>query len=218
MPTILASDIIGKAAILLQDTTNVRWPQAELLGWLNDGQREIVVARPDQTAKYATISMVAGTRQSLPTDGSELLRVTRNMGTSGTVPGTAVRKVPHDLLDSQLPGWHSSAPAATIKHYTYEPRAPRSFYVYPPSDGTSQLEILYACPPTAIATVGGLITIDDIYANALLDYVAFRAYSKDLEEAGNSERAALHRKMFVEGLQAKSASDGAVMPKDQVHG
>lgn len=218
MPTLQAQDILNKASVLLQDTTNVRWPQAELLGWLNDALREIAIARPDQSSKYGNVSLVAGTRQTLPADAIELMRVVRNTGVGGTTPGLAIRKVPQELLDSQIPNWHATAPAATIKHFTYDARDPHHFYVYPPADGTTEVEVLYNAAPAKLNAYTDTIVIDDIFANSALDYVMFRAYSKDLEEAGNTQRAEMHYKMFTERLQAKSAADEAVQPKDQVRG
>lgn len=76
MPTILASSIITKAATLLQDPTNVRWPADELLGWLNDGQREIVLQKPDAYSINEAVKLAAGTKQALPAAGIRLLAVT----------------------------------------------------------------------------------------------------------------------------------------------
>lgn len=83
MGTILASAIINKAANQLTDSTNVRWTRVELLGWLNDGQRQIVLMTPASTNKVQTVQLVAGTRQSIPTDGWTLLEVIRSMGQIG---------------------------------------------------------------------------------------------------------------------------------------
>lgn len=212
MPTIVASEILGKAAILLQDADNTRWPLTELLAWLNDGVREIASARPDQSSKYVNIALVPGTRQALPDDAIELLRVVRNTGASGAVPGKAIRIVAMDLLDLQLPDWHSGAPHATVKSYCYDPRNPRAFYVFPPADGTSKVEVLYTAPPARIATVADVIPIDDMFTNVLLDYVMFRAYSKDAEN-GSMDLAEAHRKAFSDSLAAKSEGDQTAAPK-----
>lgn len=218
MPTILASAIINKAEVILQDTTNVRWPETELLGWLNDGQREIALLKPDVSNKTGPAPLVAGTRQALPSDGVTLIKVTRNMGTNGTTAGEAIRKVPQDLMDSQTPGWHTTTATNVVKHYMYDSRAPRVYYVWPPSLGTTQVELVYGAPPADVATVSSVITVDDIYANALIDYVLFRAYSKDLELAGNAERAGAAKAMFQQSLGAKAQADAAALSKDNIDG
>ena len=57
--TILASDIIVRAGDVLFDTTQVRWPETELLRWLNDAQREIVLQRPDAKSANQAVKLVA---------------------------------------------------------------------------------------------------------------------------------------------------------------
>jgi hypothetical protein len=210
MPTVLASSVIGKVQTIIQDTTGVRWPQSELLGWLNDGQREIAMLRPDACTKITSLALVAGTKQSIPdADGVMLIEVFRNMGADGSTPGNAVRKVPRQILDAQVPNWHASTSTAVVQHYTMETRAPKTFYVYPPSLGTTKVEILYAAVPADLSADTDVLTIDDIYSNSLIDYLLYRAYSKDAEYAGNADRAMLSRKAFENTLGLKSQADAA---------
>lgn len=56
------------------------------------------------------------------------------------------------------------------------------------------------------------IKLDDIYANAILDYVLYRAYSKDAEYAANASRAALHYQAFTAALGAKTQVDAGNDP------
>lgn len=46
-----AKTIIDKASVILSDITATRWTTAELLGWLNDGQRELVTLAPQVNVK-----------------------------------------------------------------------------------------------------------------------------------------------------------------------
>jgi hypothetical protein len=197
MSTIIASAIIGKAQILSQDTTAIRWSLPEWLGWLNDGQREICIFRPMAYTKIANVTFVAGTKQAIPADGIEFLEFIRNMGVSGSTPGNAARKVPRRLLDSSIPGWHAIAGTAVVQHYVFDPLSPKTFYVYPPSLGTSQAEILYSANPVDVASQATAISIDDIYAGPLLDYILFRAFS--------------NRKQFESTLGIKSTTDAGVV-------
>lgn len=209
MPTITAATLISRAQTIIQDVAGVRWPSSELLGWLNDGQREIVALNHSANSKTANLTCAAGTKQTIPTDGITLMDVVRNMGTSGTVPGTAVRMVSRTILDAQLPDWHSSTSSTVIKHYCFDARTPKNFYVYPPAQSGTKLEIVYAATPTDVAVAGDTIALDDIYANALVDYMLFRAYSKDTEFAGNASRAAAARQSFENSLGLKAQSDAA---------
>lgn len=220
MGTITAQAIVDKAQIVLQDTTAVRWPEAELLGWLNDAQRAICAVLPELNAITGNITLVLGTRQVLPTSapaGITLLKITRNMGVGGATAGLALRKVPQELLDSQVPDWHTQTPATALKHYVYDQRAPKVFYVYPPSVVNNTVEGLYTAAPADIA-LGAAITIDDTYATAVMDYVLYRAYSKDLELAGNDARAKDSMGAFTAFLGAKKSVDVANAPTEMVRG
>ena len=69
MGTILASAIVDKAEIILLDDTNVRWASTELLAYLNEGQRAIVLLKPDTNVTTDSYPLVEGTKQSIP-DGT----------------------------------------------------------------------------------------------------------------------------------------------------
>jgi len=107
----LASDVLTRVRLLLQDPDGVRWLDAEQFQWLTDGQRAIVVVRPDASAKNAEIELVAGSKQTLPDDGLRLLDVVRNVPVTAVnsttqTGGRAVRLVDREVLDSQDPSWH----------------------------------------------------------------------------------------------------------------
>ena len=216
----LVSAIVNRATALLQDATNVRWPEAELVNWLNDGQREIVLIRPDASVTNAPMILTANsTRQTLPAAGIRLLDVVRNMGIDGLTPGNVVRLVTREVLDAQIPTWHVDAGQAAIKHFCNDPRDPKHFYVYPRPHATTvvQVEVLYSSAPADCAlpsvTPTAVITLDDVYGNALLDYVLYRAYIKDAEYAANVQRAEGHYGSFAASLGIKLKTDMATAPQ-----
>lgn len=108
MATVTVDSTLGRAAVLLQDPTNIRWPLPELLNWLNDGQREVVLRKPNASVRNAPLVMVAGTKQSIPADGVQLLDVVRNL------PGSAIRIVDREILDAQLPDWHIATASSQV--------------------------------------------------------------------------------------------------------
>lgn len=216
MGTILASAIVNQAATILQDTTNVRWPAPELLGWLNAGQQDIVLYKPNASVKNAARQLSPGTRQALPTDGIALLDVTRNLGTTGNTPGRAIRIVAREVLDAQLPDWHTATATAEVKHYVYSAADPKHYYVYPPQPSSScgWVEEIYSCAPPNV-TINQPIALDDIYANILLDYILYRAYSKDAEYSANEKNAATHFTAYVNALRGKTGAEQLADPNDK---
>lgn len=204
--TVAVNDIISRVQTLIRDLTGVRWPQDELINWLNDGQREVILLQPKAGAKNTSMALVAGTKQSIPNDGTQLLRVMRNTGVGGATPGRAITEVDREVLDTFTPDWHSDAATAVAKHYIFDPVDPTTFYVYPPADGSAQIEVVYASSPTVV-TAGQQISVPDIYANALMDYMLYRAYSKDSDSTANAERAQNAYNTFVQSLGLKVAAD-----------
>ena len=211
--------VIGKAQTILQDATGVRWPRAELIGWLNDAYRDVILARPDANSSSGTFTCAAGTRQKLVVgfpSALRLLDVVRNVAASGA--HKAVRALQRNVLDDQRPGWHAETPSVDIEHFIFDPKVPTEFLVYPPATSSAQLEVLYSSVPTAHATsladsdTSTVIGIDDSYANVLLDLILYRAYSKDAEYAANAARAVSHQKAAADMLGIKSTVDAAVTP------
>jgi len=214
---ISAKSIVKRATDISQDKTSIRWPADEWVRWLNDGQREVAIYRPDAFTAYSSIALVAGTRQSLPATAVKLIDIPNNTG--GTK--AAVRMIPRRLLDEQNPDWHSLAGVATIKHFMYDPRDPRAFYVYPPASEGAAVNAIYAVYPTDIAEpaagatfddVVGNVNVVDIFTNALLDYMLYRAYLKDSDYAGNAARSQAHYAAFANTLGIEIKATMTVAP------
>jgi hypothetical protein len=217
----LASDLITGVSIALQDTSFVRWSIAELLLYLNQGQKEIASFKPNASVTSASVQLVQGSKQSLPSGGLVLIDVPRNMGTDGATPGNAIRIVSRGILDAQIPGWHAAALASnTVKHYVYTPFDPTRFYVYPPQPASpSYVEIVYGKMPTDVAAnanplalPSGSVSVDDIYTPALHNYVMYRAFSKDSEVAANAQLAQGYYTAFTSQLMGKVQGEAAVKP------
>lgn len=216
---ISAQSIIRRAVETMQDNTSVRWPVAELVRYLNDGQREVVLYRPDSMVTNATVALVAGAKQAVPTNGSKLIDVIRN--TAGTK--RSVRMTVRNILDTQSPNWYNLTGVTEILHYMYDARDPKVFYVYPPAASTgASVEIVYSAYPTDItepadgavySAVTGNISLPDIYGNVLADYILYRAYTKDSEYAGNAQRAQAHYAAFQAALTTEMAGTTGVAPK-----
>lgn len=207
MGSIVAQTLIDKAQIVIQDTTAVRWTETELLGWLNDGQREIVLHRPDAYTKSISHTLtVSETKQTIPTDGIRVIDVVRNLGGNKS----AIRNIKREILNDQIPDWHSASPSATVQHFTYDDRDPTRFYVYPvqPASNPGSVELVYSCAPADVA-IGAAIAIPDTFANALIDYMLYRAYQKDVEYAGNEQRKETAWAAFTRSIDNNIAANKA---------
>jgi hypothetical protein len=218
---VTVQSVIDRVQKTLQDTTGVRWPVVdELVLWVNDAQREIALLKPDASAKNVTVTLAAGTKQDIPSDGNRLLRVVRNMSAASSGVGKrAVRIVSREVLDAQTPDWHDplvtgdAAHVAVVKHYIYDEQNPRNFYVYPgvAAAASSFVEIIYSANPVTVAQNGNL-DIPDIFANAVMNYVLYMAYMKDADYAGNQQRASSHFQLFMASITGKAQLDALTSP------
>ena len=208
------ANLISRIQDTLQDTTGVRWTSAELLRYINDAQREVVNFRPEATAKHVNNSLATGTEQAVP--GLTLIKVVRNMSSNqdGATGGRTIRLVDEDILNSIEPDWHNptvtgdAAHGTIIKHYIFDPDDPKKFYVYPgvKSGLNAYIEIVYSDVPTDLSSTSSTIGMDDIYGNALVDYVLYRCYMKDAEFAGNAQRAGSHYQLFMASISGGGRS------------
>ena len=211
-----AQSIVQRVVGTLQDTTSVRWPVAELVRYLNDGQREVILYRPDATIKNVSHTCVSGPKQTLPADGAKLIDIVRNTS------GGAIRQVPREIIDAQTPNWYTIAGSDNAVHFMYDPRDARVFYVYPPATTSTSVELSYSAYPTDVAEpadgadytdVVGNLDVPDIYGNVIIDYILYRAYTKDSEYAGNAQRAMAHYQSFANALGIEVQGTTGVAPK-----
>lgn len=203
-----ASVILSRAKDILQDITSVRWTEAELMRWLSDAQREVVLYRPEACVSNASVALAANsTKQSLPANALRLLDITRNMGANGATPGRAIRLVHREIMDAQTPDWHTATASSEVLHYMFDARDPKNFYVYPRPSSTLYVEAIYSIAPTEIVTSTQTLSVEDIFANVLLDYLLYRAYTKDSDYAGNGQRAVAHYQAFANALGIKGNID-----------
>lgn len=219
-----AAEVMQRAADTLQDANGVRWPATELHGYLNDGLREIATLKPNAKTETVNLLLAAGTKQDLPDQYTVLSRVSRNM-TDATTGGGAIRTLDsRSILDSFLPGWQdeSAIPfAAKVVHVIHDIADPKTFYVAPGNDGSGIIEAVVgvlpddvATPasPNSIAAYSTAVDIDDVYMNALTDYVLYRSYSKDARVAGSAVRSAAHFEAFRSSVTVFSkAETGAAL-------
>lgn len=217
--TTTAQSVIHRVVTTLQDASAVRWATNELVRYLNDGQRDIVTLRPDATATTATITCVAGTRQTLPAAAAKLIDIVRNV--AATSNKQVVRKINRQMLDTVNPTWHVATSSVNTYNYMYDPLDPRVFYVYPPATILAQLSTVYSAYPTDIAepadntlytAISGNISVADIFANALADYVLFRAFSKDSEASANAGRAQAHYALYTTALNTELQGTTSIAP------
>ena len=175
--TVLVREVIRRVSVLLQDTSPQfeRWPEQELVDWLNDAQVAITKFLPAACSRVDAIRLKPGTRQSietiaaadcLPGDGSTpagpihgtlVLDVIRGMGPDGMTPGLPVRAGSRQIKDTQTPNWHTVT-GPQPRTYMFDPRFPRVIYVAPAVPASPApavwVEVAYTAQPVRIPNTG----------------------------------------------------------------
>lgn len=213
MPTVTARRIVESAQKTLFDETGVRWTPDELLTYLSDAQREVVILKPTANTINDVVQLAPGTRQEIPAAGLEFIDVVRGMGSDGLTPGRAVRQVSRTTLDATRPDWHTDTADIEAVHYMFDNRDVRHFYVTPPQPTPAgYVEIIYAATPTEVGTLDDVIALDDAYSTVLMFYVIARAMAKDSGE-GDPNKASYYHNLFSNILQGRKVAKQELHPE-----
>ena len=180
-----------------------------LLLWLTDALLEIGVRKPQALATTVAYPLIAGTRQAVPADAILLLDIVRNLGADGATPGRPVKLTDREELDSMAPDWHAMRAASAVKHFTYDPRTPKQFFVYPPAMDGTKVELTYAKAAAPVTSEDDDLPIDVEYRSALVSFILYRALSRESEDA-SGQLAAAHYSAFTGALgQDQQAAQAA---------
>ncbi len=208
-------DIIDRVTDLLldkdRDDDEARWLDTELLRWLNDSRMAIVTRRPQAYSRVSTVELVTGTYQTIPEDGIQLLDVIRNMGMTGLVPGRSIRRTDRQNIDDTDMYWHRATNKIEISQFTFDDRVPRSYYVTPPALAGTQVQIAYTAVPEAVTALTDNLNFGMEYMDAAVNYVCYRAKSKDSEYANASEASAYYA-AFNDALGSQAQAESTASP------
>lgn len=213
----LTSSLIDRVSEVLQDVGRTTWTEQQLLEWANDAVRSLVLVRPDTTAVKESVALVDGTSQRLiGANDLRFIQATRNMGSSGSIPGRAITQGDVRAMDAYNPSWHTDSSGQEVRHYFFDEARPREFWVYPPVSlalGPVYVEVVKSVVPGVITAVGDTVPVDDIYAPALIEWMLYRAFIRDADDTPSVTRATWHFRGFFNLLQVKMRADMAIHPK-----
>lgn len=223
-------NIMERASVILNDEGFVRWKLPELCTWLNEGLSAIVLVKPSAKSVSRSLKLGEGTLQHIEAVAGSpaplaLLAITRNVKNEGPprIGGRTIRATSGAILDAQEPYWHDPDRvrfAKEVRQYVFDEQNPLEFYVYPGNDGTGQVEAVIgvmpallepAAEPDQISSYDSAVDLPPTYQAPLLDYVLYRAFSKD-DTGLQPGRAQTHYNSFASSLGVKIQVEGASSP------
>lgn len=187
------ADLITTARTLYNDadSTLYRRSDLELLGYVNDGIREVSGLRPELFNTIGDMTCVPGDVEQKLTfeDAQAIVNVLCIHG------GNAITRFDLAVMDAFIPGWRAVA-AGAAQQWTALPGDPLRFLIYPKALANQVLDIVYVRIPLTLGLADPITEVPAAYTPALVDYIVYRAESAD-DEHSNSGRATAHYQAFV---------------------
>lgn len=203
--------LLERVRAVLLDPDAVRWTDAELLMWFNDARRELAILRPREFSKRWIMPLVRGVMQSAPLECEAVIKATVNIAANGAM-GRGITQVELELMQLSHPDWAVEAVypfRPEVRQFATDPNDPRVFFVWPGNDGNGRVELQGVQLPVDATSTGEGIGCRAVFANALADYVLYRAFSKDGDSPEAAQRAAGHYSAFATALGAKAATEAS---------
>jgi len=216
--SVKASKIIAEAADAMFDPSYTRFDKVnDWLKWLNAGQKQTVILKPDAYVKVTARGMAAGVRQTLAANELLLFDIVRNIGTDGLTPGPAIYEVDKDHFTQLNPNWAKDQESTEVQVYMYDPDVPQIFWIYPPqpsSGSRGQVEIVLSTIPPEVSDVENDISLNDQYEDALRHYMLYRAYLVNAKHSAIERANAVQEwNHFVTYLDRRDLIEKAKEPK-----
>lgn len=196
----LTAAILARVRDDLHDADGTRFTPDNLLAWLSDAQRAVVLLRPDAGAVTKVVRLEAGTtQQRLPDDGVRFLGVLRNVEPGGK-PGRAVILTTLDALNAGAPLWHREGASPEIYEYAPDENTPTLYWVSPPPAADVTVEIKYAVEPPEVTDENDELAVFATFAEPVREYMLYRAYARNDQSIDYQGRANLHLQRFYTAI------------------
>ena len=206
-----AGELVQQVAEILQDYGHTTWKEPEILRGLSRGQELIATYRPDASVVVGTVELEEGALQTLPPEAHRFFEAYYNMG-DGTEPGRAIRVVSRRIKDASDSRWQAQPADTEIDEVVIDERTPQNYWVSPPAEEGTHIQIGYSVSPTPLAVITDNLSISDQYAPMLIEWALYVAMSRDSEETPNFQRAQGHKQTFLNMLGVKTRADNSVTP------
>lgn len=187
------ADLISSVRYIVNDTqVEYRMSDTELLGYFNDGLKEISALQPAVYTTIGDLPCVVGSCEQAVTfpNAQAIIEVLCIHG------GGAVTPFDMDTMNAFNPGWRADTAGPAVQWSKHEGQ-PLTFFIYPKAPATTQtLDIRYVRNPSVHALTTTISEVPAYMLPALIDYMVYRADSKD-DEHSNSGRAVASYQAFV---------------------
>lgn len=192
-------DVSDRLRRLFGDESSVQLEDDDIIRWVNDAQREIVMTSETLLATTSTEDLVDGTNEyDLPT----FLLVLRSLRVkqSGADSYTSLKF--HSLVDfdTYVDGWDGTArgEGRPAIYTTYSGKL--FLFPTPNADVTDGIKFLYSRKPTDVDELSDNLDLPDSYLNAIVTYCLGQATIMDEDY----QAATIHQAKFTEDINKQN--------------
>lgn len=200
-------DIINSARPILLDVqmgaVAPRQSDEELLNYVNQGIAEVATLLPMMFSTVGDITCQAGTVEQSAT----FLDAVIVLDVLCIHEGNAITRTDRETLDQFRPGWRTD-PAGEAENWMPLEGDPLKFYIYPKAPANQVIDLRYVRNPAKVQLDEEILELPAAMLPAMVDYVIYRAESKDDEHVLN-QRAAAHYTAFLTKIGAKNGATAA---------
>lgn len=207
MGTLTFAAIAAGARRVLLDPDKVTWVDADMLAYGGQAQRAIVALKPEANPAIVQLTLVAGTHQALPATHAGLLDLYENATSK-----RRATKVSRSLLDAALRSWPNGTPQLDVEEWTFDPRMPRGFEVYPPNNGSGSVAAMVGVIPAQPGALTDAIALDDTFEMAIQYFMLEQAYSMNTQRQ-DLTKSASYRQAWISMIGGRAQSLIAVAPQ-----
>lgn len=218
----LVEALTARITAALRDAGHDAWSLDVVHDAVLEGEKVIVIFRPDATATDREFTCVAGIRQSIAAltapVPNRIIAVKYNVTDAGA-PGRSINRVAEAQLDAIRPDWRSATAGTVIREYIHDPREPLLFYTSPPVAAGTKCQISYSAVPAAYGTVDNSTqtTVSELYEPMLMEWALYRLFGHDIENTVNINRSQQRLANFQSMMGVKIEAETIMGLKNPEH-
>lgn len=200
------NDVAVRVRAAFGDTSGAQLGDANILLWINDGQREIVNSNPILRAVKITDVVANQAEYTFPSDKVLVIEAVY-------IDGYPVDNLSAQGAREYIQKYDPTKVAVSERpEIWYERAGVITFFPKPSKAIANGLKLEYIKSPTALTSLGSPIAIPDRYFNELVNYVI----SQSLEMDENYEAANYKYRQFRDGLDRLATKD--TVAQDSLYG
>ncbi len=190
------SQVLTEVKRKFGDTSGVQVQDADIIGWINDAQRDIA-EREEILKGRATFSSVVA-QADYPSPITNVLEVYSLHYDGEVIPNVTFEQAEQEYISKA-----ASNDQAAVPRIWYSFGGTITFYPAPTTVAT--VTMFYSALPGTVALATDLLTVPDRWYNAVVHYCLMQAYELDEDWQANQAKS----QMYTEELQAQAEHSAA---------